>query len=80
MAGEAKTNNMEDFIYSWLAEIFDVPCDYSFDCVDVALFMVDNCAEWCENNCSSGNTKECWKKYLTTVYEKKKEKETVTWN
>ena len=63
-----------DFIYGWLAEIWDVPCNYGFDEKDVADEMHEKREEWCEG-CNEHDAKDCWKKYLEMKYEESEAKE-----
>ena len=58
-----------DFVISFMAEMFGYPCNYSMNKIDIAEYMCDNCAEWCEKYCNHCSEKECWKKFLKTVSE-----------
>ena len=66
---------MLDFIYDWLAEMWDHPCNYGFnngnDREDVALYMEAQCDDWCQH-CNHHTVKDCWKEYLETKFEEEK--------
>lgn len=58
---------MEDFIYNWLAQAFDSPCNYVFNNQDISSFMYEECPNWCEENCGKIPRSECWRKYFEAV-------------
>lgn len=55
---------MEDFIYIWLGQAFDVPCNYTFNGQDISDFMSEECGSWCEEHCGKTPFSECWKKFF----------------
>lgn len=63
-----------DFIYGWLAEMWDIPCNYvHFDEKNVADEMHEKREKWCEG-CNEHTAKDCWKKYLEMKYEESEAK------
>ena len=60
-----------DFIYDWLAKMWDYPCNYGFENTDVAKEMYDKCGAWCED-CDIHTAKDCWKKFLELKYQEHK--------
>ena len=61
-----------DFIYSWLAEMWEHPCNYGFENEDVATEMHEKCEEWCEG-CDNHTAKDCWKQYLKMKFAESEE-------
>ena len=52
-----------EFICEQLAEMFDVPCQFSP--IDEIMCKT----EYCEKNCGNGKGGECWKVYFRLVAE-----------
>lgn len=64
----AKMRMTVDDILQWLADHFEHPCNYTFDDVDVPVFMVEQDPDYCETHCDKHNVKECWRKYLELYF------------
>ena len=58
-------------IYRWMAYVYDEPCNYSFDSIDVSDFMFENAEEWCRENCTDSYDKwHCWEKFFELMNKK----------
>lgn len=57
-----------DDILQWLADHFDLPCNY----VDVPEFIFEHDPDYCEKYCGGKDEKECWRKYLELYFKEVK--------
>ena len=53
-----------DFILKKLGEFFDEPCNWSLGGKDIDEYMLENCEEWCCENCGKASAVECWRKFF----------------
>lgn len=56
-----------EFICEQLAEMFDVPCQFSPE------DEIMGKTEYCDKNCGNGKRSECWKEYFRLVADMKEE-------
>lgn len=58
-----KAVQMEDFIYQWLGDNFEIPCNHGFKNMQGDDFMHSHCFDWCQMHCGESE-KECWAKFF----------------
>lgn len=51
-----------DRVCDILVEMFETPCDYRFNDIDIDDFMCDD--DYCEHHCSYVGKGECWKRFF----------------
>lgn len=60
-----KVNNLGinvDKICEILVEMFDEPCNYKFNDIDVDEFMHED--DYCKHHCGYGGKGDCWKRFF----------------
>ena len=58
-----------DSIIKFLAKSFDEPCNFTFNGVDIDVYMSEHCWPWCEERCDDAKPYDCWRKFLETWME-----------
>lgn len=58
---------MLSWMYEWIAEMFDAPCNYTMDGVDCADYMFERCKGWCDS-CIGKKNAECWERFIKERY------------
>lgn len=66
-------SDMLAFVYKWLDDAFDQPCNYSISGISIDEYMLDTNEAWCSEHCGKIESKDCWKRFLETLASSKTE-------
>ena len=58
---------MLSWLYEWMGEVFDAPCNYSMDGVDYGEYMYEYCNGWCDS-CIGKTNEICWERFIEERY------------